>query len=377
MKYVTISGKDFEEAVRKARDLYGPNLRIHHRRDITRRGGFFWLSRRNRVELTCYVVDPSATTVVEEEKIAPPVEVEEVVVEEQFAPSPQELLLDHARVLLEINDFSQKFINDVLERLEESLPTDEGEGLSLEEFELLVIDKIVALIEIDHQSQLSPPKVFVLLGPTGVGKTTTIAKIAALYSHQDSPDYRRSVAMITIDSFRSGAYEQLKGFADSLNIEVRRVSDEEGFFQALSQLSHHDLILVDTFGKSPRDKDLAIKLKTMLSVPADHETKFFLAVAGAFKEQDIVRSMEQFLSFDISALIITKLDETETVGNVLSVCYQKGMPLLFFTDGQRVPKDIQKASASTMLGQLKGFSLDFGSLWVNQVDQLGSPSHLQ
>ena len=92
MKYVTISGKDFEEAVRKARDLYGSNLRSHHRRDITRRGGFFWLSKRNRVELTCYVVDPATSIIVEEEKIAPPVEVEEVVVEEEAAPSQQELL---------------------------------------------------------------------------------------------------------------------------------------------------------------------------------------------------------------------------------------------------------------------------------------------
>jgi len=61
------------------------------------------------------------------------------------------------------------------------------------------------------------------------------------------------------------------------------------------------------------------------------------------------------------------LDETETVGNVLSVCHQKDLPILFFTDGQRVPKDIHKASASTMLGQLKGFSLDFQNLWVSQA----------
>ncbi len=374
MKYVTISGKDFEEAVRKARDLYGSNLRIHHRRDVVKRGGLFWLGKRNRVELTCYVVDPADNIVVQEEVKPPVEEVEEIEIEEEFVPSPQELLLAHARALLEVNDFSEKFIEDILELLEESLP-EEGEEPSLEEFELLVVDKIVSLIEIDHRTQLNPPKVFILLGPTGVGKTTTIAKIAALYNHQDSIDYRRSVAMITIDSFRSGAYEQLKGFADSLNIVVKRVSDEEGFFQALSELSDYDLILVDTFGKSPRDNDLAIKLKAMLSVPQEEETKFFLAVAGAFKSQDILRSMEQFLSFNISALIITKLDETETLGNVLSVCYQKKMPLLFFTDGQRVPKDIQKASASTMLGLLKGFSLDFGSLWVNQIDQLESPAH--
>ncbi|MFA7370454.1 MAG: hypothetical protein WCY78_00850 [Sphaerochaetaceae bacterium] len=363
MQYVTVSGKDFEEAVRKARELYGSSLRIHHRRDVTRRGGFFWLAKRNSVELTCYLAPaPSVSEVPKEVEV-------EVVKEEEEAPVNQkELLLNHADHLLQLNDFSDKFVKAVLERLEDSLDEELSEDLSMQEFELMIVDKIVALIEIDHQTQLNPPRIFVLLGSTGVGKTTTIAKIAALYNHQDATEYRRSVAMITIDSFRSGAYEQLKGFANSLNIEVRRVSDEEGFYQALSELESYDLVLVDTFGKSPRDNDLAIKMRAMLSVPNSEETGFFLAVDGAFKSQDIVRSMEQFLAFKIEAMIITKLDETETVGNVLSVCYEKGMPLLFFTDGQRVPKDIQKASASTMLGRLNGFSLDFGNLWVNQSD---------
>src|SRR5690554_2306301 len=126
MKYVTISGKDFEEAVRKARDLYGSNLRIHHRRDVVKRGGLFWLGKRNRVELTCYVVDPADNIVVQEEVKPPVEEVEEIEIEEEFVPSPQELLLAHARALLEVNDFSEKSIEDILEILEHSL-TEEDE----------------------------------------------------------------------------------------------------------------------------------------------------------------------------------------------------------------------------------------------------------
>ncbi|PKL10379.1 MAG: hypothetical protein CVV52_18695, partial [Spirochaetae bacterium HGW-Spirochaetae-8] len=94
---------------------------------------------------------------------------------------------------------------------------------------------------------------------------------------------------------------------------------------------------------------------------------FFLAISGAMKSQDVARSIDQYASFGLSSIIVTKMDETESIGNVLSVCHQRQMPILFFTDGQRVPKDIHKASASTMLGQLKGFTLDFGNLWVNQV----------
>ena len=126
-------------------------------------------------------------------------------------------------------------------------------------------------------------------------------------------------------------------------------------------------MLVDTIGKSPRDKDLAVKMKTLLSVPNSEKTRFYLVISSVMKAQDILKAFDQYSSFGISSIIITKLDESETIGNVLSVCHQRELPILFFTDGQRVPKDIHKASASTMLGQLKGFSLDFETLWTNQI----------
>ena len=107
-------------------------------------------------------------------------------------------------------------------------------------------------------------------------------------------------------------------------------------------------------------------MKTLLSVPNREETGFFLALAGAMKIEDIRKAMDQYASFSIRSIIVTKMDETETIGNVLSVSHERATPILFFTDGQRVPKDIHKASASTMLGQLRGFSLDFQNLWMNQ-----------
>lgn len=391
MKYITIVANNFDEAVRKAREQYGSALRIHSRRDVMARGGFLWLGKQMHVELTCYLADDDSPNVAQadEQKVTVPEPVSEPETQpvearepEKEAPAAEEkpavadkrdALIAHARTLLQANQFSSPFIDEVLALLVESIGESPNGDLSLEEFELMLVDKIVSLVKIDHETQLRPPRIFVLLGPTGIGKTTTIAKIAALYGLQQLSEFRRTVHMITIDSFRVGAFEQLNAFGNSLGMPVDQVSDEQEFYKALDSASDADLILVDTIGKSPRDKDLAVKMKTLLSVPRQDECGFYLALSGSMKEQDLIRSIDQYAVFGLSALIVTKLDETETIGNVLSVCRQRDLPLLFLTDGQRVPKDIHKASASTLLGQLKGFSLDFGTLWSNQVGPVVDP----
>ena len=386
MKYITIVAKDFEEAVRKARDQYGQALRIHSRRDVQGRGGFLWLGRRTHVELTCYLADsagvenaspaaqpmPQETSVKRSEDVSlqedpvPPQQETVAQLRETELQLQHEQLIGHAMELLRENDFSVAFSSEVEQLLRESLHDYGDESPSVEEFELMLVDRIVSLVEIDHATQLSPPRMFVLLGPTGIGKTTTIAKIAALYGLQREAEFRKRVRMITIDSFRAGAFEQLSAFGESLQIPVDRVKQESDFYQVLQQSQESDLILIDTIGKSPRDTDLAVKMKALLSVPSRDETGFFLALGGAMKIEDIRKAMDQYASFGVRSIIVTKMDETETIGNVLSVSHERGVPILFFTDGQRVPKDIHKASASTMLGKLRGFSLDFQNLWVNQ-----------
>lgn len=368
MKYITIVAKDFDEAVRKAREQYGPALRIHSRRDVSARGGFLWTRKQTHVELTCYIAEETVREDRPEQQVAEAVtpHIPEPP-EPEEKPSREEVLMEHARTLLDANDFADSFADEVVELLRRSLGDAAKDDLSLEEFELMLVDKIVSLVRIDHETQLRPPRIFILLGPTGVGKTTTVAKIAALYGLQQVPEFHRNVHMITIDSFRVGAFEQLSAFGSSLGMPVDKVADEQDFYRVLDSASQADLILVDTMGKSPRDKDLALKMKTLLSVPDRSDAKFFLALSAAMKGEDLRRAIDQHATFELSGIIVTKLDETETIGNILSVCREQDIPLLFFTDGQRVPKDIHKASASTMLGQLRGFCLDFGSLWTNQV----------
>ena len=289
--------------------------------------------------------------------------------EEEKEPEkdPLEPLMDHARSILAMNDFSDSYINwivsDLRSQLEPALPAVPTRN----EFELLIVDRIVGSVEIDHNSQLHPPKVFALVGPTGVGKTTTIAKIAAIYGTLPPEEMRKKVKIITMDSFRVGAYEQIESFGKALNIPVLRADDEAQFYEALEMANDAELILIDTIGRSPRDNEVNVKLQTMLNVPDRKNTRCYLAVSASMKKIDIDRVFEQFRMFNIVSVIVTKTDETQTIGNILSICHDRHVPLLFITDGQMVPRDIHKASSAFVLSLLKGFNMDFNSLWNTQI----------
>ncbi len=386
MKYITIVAKDFETAVKKAHLEYGHSIRIHSRRDISRRGGFLWLKNSPYVEIVCYVAstkNSSSLSILDEKQKETPhtqenfdkkeilnEEIEQTnlisrEIKEDSQPSLKDTLLSHATQLLEENQFSKNCINILISLLSEELK-EITENLSITELELLLVDKIVSLIAIDHETQLHPPHFLIVLGPTGTGKTTTIAKIGALYSLQHEDEYRHSVHFITLDDYRVGASEQLKAFGDSLHINVDLIRDEQEMYRIIQQTQEIDVVIVDTVGRSPKDKELTLKMNTMLSLIPSEQKRIYIALSGSMKSEDILTSIEMYSSYPLQSIIITKVDETKSIGSILSIAYEKNLPLLFFTDGQHVPSDIHKASTATMLSFLHGFSLDFESMWANQ-----------
>jgi flagellar biosynthesis protein FlhF len=199
-----------------------------------------------------------------------------------------------------------------------------------------------------------------------VGKTTTLVKIAMLYSQLVPEECQLKVAVLSLDSFRAGAFAQIETFCHDLHIDLFRCTDEEELSALLEQLDSYDLVLVDTMGKSPKDGELALKLKTMLSVLPKKDTAYYLAVSASHKQRDMDRYFQLLGSYKISSMVVTKTDETENVGNILSFSKSHNLPLLFMTDGQKVPQDLHKASNELILSFLEGFSLDFRTMGMPQ-----------
>lgn len=209
------------------------------------------------------------------------------------------------------------------------------------------------------------PLVFVLVGPTGVGKTTTIAKLAAHFALQK----RLPIAIITADTFRIGAVSQLRTYSELIQAPL----DVAYTPQELSQLvvKHRDkaLILVDTPGRSPADRDsLAVLDGFVAAIERPH---LQIALAAGTPLADARRILDRFAVAPPQGVILTKLDETEQVGPVCALLAERQLPLSYFTNGQRVPEDIAVASNDALLDQLLQTA---GSHLAGEKAALPSPS---
>ncbi|GAB6192658.1 flagellar biosynthesis protein FlhF [Desulfocastanea catecholica] len=177
-----------------------------------------------------------------------------------------------------------------------------------------------------------------LVGPTGVGKTTTLAKIAASYLARHS----NAIALITIDTYRIAAVEQLKVYGEIMRLPVDVVISPEQLEQAIARHSDKELILIDTAGRSPRDSYCIDELAQFLR-PDRHIDKHLVLSAGT-RENELVDTIERFNSLGISNTIFTKTDECTNLGILLNIQIQNANSLSYITNGQRVPEDLLEIS---------------------------------
>lgn len=177
-----------------------------------------------------------------------------------------------------------------------------------------------------------------LVGPTGVGKTTTLAKIAASYLSRHS----NSIALITIDTYRIAAVEQLKVYGEIMHLPVDVVITPEQLEQAIARHSDKELILIDTAGRSPRDSYCIDELASFLA-PELHIDKHLVLSAGT-RENELLDTIERFSALEISNTIFTKIDECSSLGILLNTQIQNSSPLSYVTNGQRVPEDLLEIS---------------------------------
>ncbi len=187
-----------------------------------------------------------------------------------------------------------------------------------------------------------------LVGPTGVGKTTTIAKLAANYRLRE----KRRVGLITVDTYRVAAVEQLRTYADIIDLPMEVVGTPREMREAVARMSHLDLILMDTAGRSPRDEVKIQELKSMLGEAEPDEVHLVLSSAAGAKS--LINTAEKFAGVGTTAVVLTKLDEAHSLGHLVSLVRNCKLPVSYLTDGQNVPDDIQVASRSEMAERLLG-----------------------
>ena len=189
------------------------------------------------------------------------------------------------------------------------------------------------------------------LGPTGVGKTTTIAKLASRLSVQQ----KKRVALITTDTYRVKAAEQLRTYADILNVPFKIVYVLDDMRAALEELKNFDFILVDTAGHSPKNDDQIEAQRQFIDVAKEVlKIKVYLVLSATTKYKDLLNIAENYSRIVRYQLIFTKLDETTSLGNMLNLKLKTGSAISYITNGQDVPDDIDVFNPQSIVRILLG-----------------------
>lgn len=187
--------------------------------------------------------------------------------------------------------------------------------------------------------------VFAFVGPTGVGKTTTIGKLAARYVLQHGAD---KVAIITTDTYRIAAHDQLRSLARILRVPVRVVDESNTLDSLLRSLRHCSLVLIDTAGFRHGDPQLKTQLKALADQP---QVKSYLVLSCNSQEQMLKASVHAYGAARLQGCVLTKLDETASMGEALGVVMQNRLPVIYTTDGQDIPKNIEVARAHQLVSK--------------------------
>lgn len=194
-----------------------------------------------------------------------------------------------------------------------------------------------------------------VVGATGVGKTTTIAKLAARYLLRHG---QKRVALITTDNYRVGAHEQLRSYARIMGAPLRVASDVDSLQEALHNFRDKDLVLIDTAGMSQRDMRLNEQFSLLKA--AGHRLQVILAMAANSQRSVLADVARAFKIVPLAGCILTKVDETTSLGGALSVAVEQQLPIAYFSDGQQVPEDLHPARAHALVSRAVAIMQEVG-----------------
>ncbi|BCG48906.1 Flagellar biosynthesis protein FlhF [Citrifermentans bremense] len=230
--------------------------------------------------------------------------------------------------------------SQTVELLLEQLRAPAEDGACLDELRGLLAEAVAGMVKCSGSLRMKKtgPRIMALVGPTGVGKTTTIAKLAAMHALNRGV----SVAMITTDNFRVGAVEQLKTYAKIMDLPLEVASSGVELNAALAKHSDKDLILIDTAGRSPKDSERIDELRGYLECTPGIEA--YLCLSATTRSYELDEVIATFGVLPISRLLFTKLDESRKFGCIVETYLKHKLPLSYLSTGQKVPEDLEVAT---------------------------------
>lgn len=247
------------------------------------------------------------------------------------------------------NEVSEKYANQIMEELDKirkpNTPFDYILA-SIYQKMILKFGKSEGIVPAQKGT-----RVVFFIGPTGVGKTTTIAKLASNFAVEE----KKKIALLTADTYRIAAAEQLRTYAQILEIPFRVIYSTEEFKEAVESFKDYDYIFVDTAGHSHQNAEQLGKMKEYLETMGEGaQTQVFLVLSATTKYRDLLKIADNYREISDYQLIFTKLDETTTLGNLLNVKLHADTPIAYITCGQNVPNDIEKFNPQKTVKQILG-----------------------
>ncbi|MBF0470637.1 MAG: flagellar biosynthesis protein FlhF, partial [Gammaproteobacteria bacterium] len=210
---------------------------------------------------------------------------------------------------------------------------------------------LASRLQVTHDNIIDKGGVIALVGPSGVGKTTTAAKLAARYALRHGPD---RVALVTIDNFRIGAFQQLRTFGRILGAPVHVAQDQQELEQILELLRDKELVIIDTAGVSHRDALASEQMEMLMTLGSGttaEAVEIYALLSASSQLQTQQEIINAYSATRLSGVMLTKLDETTALGGSLSVAIQNRLPIAYLCDGQQVPEDIHPARSNKLVNQ--------------------------